>query len=200
MISGPCCTSKSSAGPLWVQLSPVCLTFRSLFHWRHKVHKFGDFGFWVLPKKLGQQKYRLSGFSVVGNNVSSIHQRGQKFSHQCAVSPSLRHDKTQLRGVSCRFAFVKKETKDWRACVVQWRTLMVQKIWLASASGDRVGHSFQIVRCTPSHLIDCIGLKLQISAFYSPTFEKAVCTIFALSVGWSIGWLVSVAINFSSPL
>ena len=135
-------------------------------------------------------RWYFSRFSVVGNNVSSFHQRGQKFSHQCAVSPSLHHDKTQLRGVSCRFAFVKKETKDWRACVVQWRTLMVQKIWLASASGDRVGHSFLIVRCTPSHLIDCIGLKLRISAFYSPTFEKAVCTIFALSVGWSVSPLI----------
>ena len=131
---GPC-TSKVFC---WFFVGPIessLFVFRSLFDWRHKVHKFCDFGFWLLPKKLGQQKYRLSGFSVVGYNVSSIHQ-----------------------GVSCRFAFVKKRN-DWRACVVRRRTLMVQKIWLASASGDRVGHSFLIVRCTPSHLIDCIGLK-----------------------------------------
>ena len=30
----------------------------------------------------------------------------------------------------------------------------VQNIWLASAAGDRVGHSFLIVRCTPSNIID----------------------------------------------
>ena len=52
---------------------------------------------------------------MVGNNVSSIHQRGQKFSHQCVVSPSLRHGKTQLRGVSCRFAFVKKRNTALRS-------------------------------------------------------------------------------------
>ena len=56
-----------------------------------------------------------SRFSVVSNNVSSFHQRGQKFSHQCAVPPSLRHDKTQLSGVSCRFAFVKTRNEGLKS-------------------------------------------------------------------------------------
>ena len=39
-------------------------------------------------------------------------------------------------------------------------------------------------------------VQLQISAFYLQSFEKADCTMFALSVGWS----VSVTIDFPSPL
>ena len=41
---------------------------------------------------------------------------------------------------------------------------------------------------------------MQISAIYFPTFfQKADCTIFALSVCQSVGWSVSVTINFPSP-
>ena len=38
--------------------------------------------------------------------------------------------------------------------------------------------------------------KLQICAFYFPTFEKADCTMF---VDGSVGWSVGVAINFPFP-
>ena len=88
-------------GSNWVQF--VCL-FGPQIRW-----------LWLLSasqKARPTKNIGFSRFSVVGNNVSSIHQRGQKFSHQCVVSPSLRHGKTQLRGVSCRFAFVKK--KKWK--------------------------------------------------------------------------------------
>ena len=41
---------------------------------------------------------------------------------------------------------------------------------------------------------------MQISAIYFPTFfQKTDCTIFALSVCQSVGWSVSVTINFPSP-
>ena len=45
------------------------------------------------------------------------------------------------------------------------------------------------------HLCSIINELLQISASYFQTFEKADCTIFALS----IGRLVGVTINFPSP-
>ena len=43
-------------------------------------------------------------------------------------------------------------------------------------------------------------IKLQISAFYFATFEKADCTILAMLVGRSVGWLVGVTINFPFPI
>ena len=46
--------------------------------------------------------------------------------------------------------------------------------------------------CTEALGYKCVqAFKLQISTFYFPPFEKADCTIFALSVG--------VCINFPSP-
>ena len=41
-------------------------------------------------------------------------------------------------------------------------------------------------------LINCKSLPF----FYFLTFEKADCSIFALSVGWLAGWSVDVTINF----
>ena len=53
---------------------------------------------------------------------------------------------------------------------------------------------FFMPKVITNHLMDTMKVveKLQISAFYFPTFEKADCTIFALLVGRSVGWLVGV--------
>ena len=44
---------------------------------------------------------------------------------------------------------------------------------------------------------DFVTVILQISAFYFPTFEKADCTIFALSVGRSVSPLIFLLLFYN---